>query len=52
MRLAIVDDNDQIYVEYDVEVFRKLLIKNLETMPFNEAFNYVIASLKELTLRK
>ena len=52
MRLAIVDDNDEIYVEYDVEVFRKLLKKNLETMEFEEAFNEVIQSLKNLTLRK
>ena len=52
MRLAIVDDNDQVYVEYDTEVFRKLLARNLEKMPFDEAFNQVIASLKDLTLRK
>ena len=52
MRLAIVDDNDRVYVEYDVEVFRKLLAKNMETMPFDRAFDEVITSLKNLTLRK
>ena len=52
MRLAIVDDNDEVYVEYDVEVFRKLLDKYMSTMSFDEAFNQVITDLKNLTLRK
>lgn len=52
MKLAIIDDNDEVYVEYDVEVFRKMLSKNLETMPFDKAFDEVLYSLKKLTLRK
>ena len=53
MRLAIVDDNDEVYVEYSTEVFKKLLIKCFEeTKDLDRAFDDVIVSLKNLTLRK
>ena len=53
MRLAIVDDNDEVFVEYDVEVFRKLLVKYFdEYKDLTRAFDEVITQLKNLTLRK
>ena len=53
MRLAIIDDNDQVYVEYSAEVFRKLLDKYfLEFNSLDRAFDEVVMQLKNLTLRK
>ena len=53
MRLAIVDDNDEVFVEYDVEVFRKMLNKYYgESNNLDKAFDEVITQLKNLTLRK
>jgi hypothetical protein len=53
MRLAIIDENDQVYVEYSTEVFRKLLNKYFEEIKdLDRAFEQVITDLKNLTLRK
>jgi hypothetical protein len=53
MRLAIIDDNDRVYVEYSTEVFRKLLIKYFEEFKdLDRAFEEVITQLRNLTLRK
>lgn len=53
MHLAIVDDNDKAYVEYDAEVFKKLLIKyTKEWGNVEKAFDLVVDDLKKLTLRK
>jgi hypothetical protein len=53
MHLAIIDDRDEIFVEYSEEVFRKLLKKYFEeTKDIETAFNQVVAALRNLTYRK
>lgn len=52
MRLAIIDDNEDIFVEYDPEVFKKLLLSYSQTMPIDKAFENVVEDLKNLTRRK
>jgi len=53
MHLAIIDDNDKVYVEYSYEVFRKLLIKYFQEFGnIEKAFDLVVEDLKKLTLRK
>ena len=53
MHLAIVDDNDKMFVEYDAEVFKKLLIKYTEEWgSVEKAFDLVVDDLKNLTLRR
>jgi len=53
VRLAIVDENDKVYVEYDTEVFKKLLVKYAaEWGSVEKAFDLVVDDLKKLTLRR
>ena len=52
MHLAIVDDNDEVFVEYDAEVFKKLLIQYSKEMTIEKAFEQVCEDLKKLTYRK
>jgi len=52
MRLAIVDENDEIFVEYSAEVFKKLLVNYSKDMSVEDAFDKVVEDLKNLTTRK
>ncbi|MFA5133091.1 MAG: hypothetical protein WC444_07230 [Candidatus Paceibacterota bacterium] len=52
MRLAIIDENDRVFVEYEPEVFKQLLINYSKEMSVEEAFTQVVLDLKNLTRRK
>ena len=52
MHLAIIDENDEVFVEYDYEVFRKLLVQYAKEMTVEQAFEQVCEDLKRLTYRK
>ena len=53
MHLAIVDDNDQVFVEYSEQVFRQLIKKYFsEFNDIDKAFDEVSMKLRELTYRK
>ena len=53
MHLAIVDDRDEVFVQYDEEVFKKLLIKYFgEYKDLGRAFDEVVIQLRNLTYRK
>jgi len=53
MRLAIIDESDKVFVEYDAQVFKKLLVKYAEEWgSVEKAFDLVVDDLKKLTLRR
>jgi len=53
MHLAIIDDNDEIFVEFKEPIFRELIKKHFEeTKDIDKAFDIVIAKLRHLTYRK
>jgi hypothetical protein len=53
MNLAIIDDNDQVFVQYSETVFRQLIKKYFQEFnDIDKAFDEVSMRLRELTYRK
>jgi hypothetical protein len=48
MRLAILDDNDKVEVEYSEKIFRELLIKYFEVhKDIEKSFDQLVSDLRD-----